>query len=80
MFATTNKIYRDYIDKCFILDKDYCHSEDIWSERLGYILRNVYPNVNEVVAIKKGNAANEVILTKFPKGDVIVSWVPRSDN
>jgi len=69
MFVTTNKIYHDDTDKCFLLDsKDYCHSEYIWSERLGYILRNVYPNVNEVTTIQKGNAANEVILTKLPKG------------
>lgn len=68
-FVTTNKSYRNDEDKCFLLDsKDFCHSEDVWSERLCYILRNVYPNVNEVVATKKGNAANEVILTKLPKG------------
>ena len=54
---------------CFLLDsKDYCLSEDIWSKRLGYILRNVYPNVIEVTATKKGNAANEVILRKLPMG------------
>ena len=68
-YVTTYKKYRDDRDKCYTLDsKDYCHSEDVWTERLASILKNVYPNAIEMTATKKGNAANDVMLTKFPKG------------
>jgi len=71
-FVTNNKRYRDNEDRCFLLDsKDYCHSEDVWSERLGNILRTLYPNEIEVTAARKGYAANEVILAKLPKGATI---------
>ena len=68
-YVTTFKKYRDDRDKCFLLDsRDYCHAEDIWTERLASILKNIYPNVIELTATKKGFAANDVMLTKFPKG------------
>ena len=68
-YVTTYKKYRDDRDKCYTLDsKDYCHSEDVWTEQLASILKNVYPNAIEMTATKKGNAANDVMLTKFPKG------------
>ena len=35
---------------------------------MGNVLKTIYPNVIEVTATKKGSAANEVILAKFPKG------------
>lgn len=68
-YVITNKVYRDDKDKCFSIDsKYYCHGEDVWSERLGSILKTIYSNVIEVTAPNKGNAANEVILKKLPSG------------
>ena len=40
--------------KTNVLDrKDYCHSEDIWSVRLGNVLKTIYPNVIKVTATEK---------------------------
>ena len=67
-YVSQNRKYRDENDKCFCYDsKLYSYDEDTWTERLYYILKKRYSDIDiEFTARQRGHAANDLIKKRIP--------------